>query len=105
MADPTEMSEVSWPTRRIPVEPGRRCPNADADPSQVVVTAWHNFTGENAEYRRAMGDFAGPPHARVQLEHSCGWRSSLPPVPMAWTYVADAILDHFGTLETAVPRG
>lgn len=100
----SEINEMSWPVRQRRV-PGRPCPKVDADPSQAAIQVWHNFTGENAEHRAMMGDHAGPAHARIQVAHDCGWSVAFPAVALPWTYVADAILDHFGTLETAVPRG
>ncbi|RKR92674.1 hypothetical protein BDK92_7150 [Micromonospora pisi] len=71
------------------------CPNPDADPSQVVVEAWQNFMGPEAEYRERMGAMAGPAHTRIVMEHSCGWTVSLPPGPLSWSYLADAITEHF----------
>jgi hypothetical protein len=78
-----------------------RCPNPNARSSEAVVEAWQNFTGEHAEHRERMGDHAGPPHARVTVEHSCGWSVSFAAGPMSWTYLADTVNDHFRGPEDA----
>lgn len=78
---------------------GRRCPNESADPSEAVVEAWHNFTGEHAAYRERMGDHAGPPHSRITVEHSCGWSVSFAAGPQSWARLAGAVLEHFGRVE------
>lgn len=72
-----------------------RCPIPGASPATLEVTAWHNFTGPEAEMREALGDLAGPAHARVKLKHACGWSLSTPPTA-PWTYVQQAVAEHFG---------
>ena len=78
---------------------GQRCPDENADPSEAVVEAWQNFTGEDAAYRERMGDHAGPPHSRITIEHSCGWSVSFASGPQSWAKLAGAILEHFGQVE------
>lgn len=69
-----------------------RCPIPGASPATLEVVAWHCFTGPDREMCDAIG---GTPHARVQLEHACGWSVSLTE-RTPWTYAQQQVAQHFG---------
>lgn len=69
-----------------------RCPIPGASPATLEIRAWHSFTGQEREVVDALG---GTPHARVQLDHDCGWSLATPPTA-PWTYVQQQVAEHFG---------